>query len=177
MSITKVNLEMAGKALVAEKAAEASGKAVGIANETVKGFNALPERQKRLVLELWRTGDVDESWKKAGVANRAEADLILSSETVSKVLKTRRKSMLSTVDAEQARRTIVDLMGKNNPATVRLAAAKVVLEIAGDMDKADRTGDKALADMTPAELMAFIASQRAVVAKQSEPLMIDVIPS
>lgn len=178
MSNRKVNFTK-----LAKEAAEPSSKALALqasieAMEAVHGFDSLTQRQQRLLVAWWRTGDIDVAWKEAGIESRAEADLILGSEKVVRVLKRHRKNRLLSVDADKARQTMVDLLAPTVAASTRFQAAKWILEEAGHNAKASDPGEKPLGEMTPSELLAFVNQQRGIVEQaDTKDVTIDVLPA
>lgn len=168
---------------IAKAAKQGSGSALVEAAQqeamkAVHGFDSLTQRQQALLTEYWRTGDVEAAWRSSGFTSRAEAELSLGSDKVSRVLRRQRQNRLNSLDAEQARRTMVELMAPTVAASTRFQAAKWILEEAGHNAKAADQGEKPLGEMTPSELLAFVNQQRGIVeAGGAKGVTIDVIPA
>ena len=102
-------------------------------------------------------------------------DLTSSPKMIAKI-RIERNKLYQTELATTAVQTLKDVMGDPEaPASARVAAARTSLELAGDIGKhsqATRNQDRNLAEMTPAELAAFInhwEGERAEMAKDVTP--------
>ena len=102
-------------------------------------------------------------------------DLTSSPKMIAKI-RIERNKLYQTELATTAVQTLKDVMGDPEaPASAKVAAARTSLELAGDIGKHSqitRNQDRNLAEMTPAELAAFIdhwEGERAEMAKDVTP--------
>ena len=133
----------------------------------------LTDQQRRFVDALLEGKTEKESLQIADYAQTTCAAAILRSKSVQIALRAGREAQIRGELASSALTALRDLIGPQTPAATRFQAVKWVL----DYDKAnDQAGDKPLAEMTEAELMAVIERTQAVIAEAQEGRMIDVTP-
>lgn len=149
-----------------------------------KALATLTDQQNRLVEVLSiGSGDQPISTSDKELAQLAGYDTAQNlgnatrSEPVQAALKTQRVARIKTVLAHKALQAIENMIQSDKtPAATRLAAAKFILEQAGHtIDQADAK-DKPLAEMTEAELLAFMAKAEKVVQSGGDAPLIKVTP-
>ena len=138
----------------------------------------LTDKQDAFVTYLVRDGlPRTEAARKAGYSapKQTAYDLTSSPKVIAKIRNERNK-LYQTEMATKAVRTLTAVMDdRDAPASARVAAARTVLELAGDIGKhsqVSRNQDRNLAEMTPEELAAFIGhweGERAKMAKDITP--------
>lgn len=118
----------------------------------------LDERTSVFVEQYTQTGDAAQSALKAGYSHGNYGWRLLRSNRVQRALHDYRERLIKTEGATQAYQTLKELMKPGNSGTVRLGAAKVVMDMAGHTSKGGGgDGDKPMSEMTPDELRDLIA--------------------
>lgn len=113
---------------------------------------------------------------KLGYASKASLTRAVGSDPVQAALKMRRAARIKASLAQKAMQTVEDLLKDGTPAATRFAAAKWVLEQAGHTNEAGEGKDKPLAEMSEAELLAFMAKMEKIVAEGGNAPLLKVTP-
>lgn len=113
---------------------------------------------------------------KLGYGSAQKLGRAVASEPVQAALKTRRVARIKGSLAQKALQTMESLLADGTPAATRFGAAKWILEQAGHTAEAGEGKDKPLAEMSEAELLAFMAKMEKIVAEGGNAPLIKVTP-
>jgi len=131
---------------------------------------ALTQKQA-LFVESFATGGVTqtEAARRAGyTAPTVDAVRLVRVPHVQKAIKEMRARAIETEGATLAYNTLVDCMKPGNPGSVRVAAAKLMWQAAGILEKHGAAGDKPLQEMSADELRAVIDACDGAMAKVAD---------
>lgn len=135
----------------------------------------LTEPQAKLVDAISSGSSKDEAQHIAGYVTEGNLAQAMRSEAVQAELKARRSAQISGVLAQKALKTLENLIDdERTPAATRFSAAKWLLEQSGHTADQGGMTDKPLAEMTEAELSAFIQRAQQAVDAGGEPPLIKV---
>lgn len=113
----------------------------------------------------------------AGYGNAANRAKAMRSEAVQAELKARRAAQIKGTLAHKALKAMEYLVtNEKTPAATRFSAAKWVLEQAGHITGQDDQADKPLAEMSEAELAAFMRKAERTIAEGGKAPLIRVTP-
>ena len=138
----------------------------------------LTDQQHAFVLAYLETPNARQAAIAARYSHPEAGYQVLRSSNVQRAIADARSRMIETEGATLAYQTLVDCMKPGNPGSVRVAAAKVVWQAAGILEKGANQVDKPLADMSADELQAAIAKmdeQLTKVADGAKPIKPTVI--
>ena len=138
----------------------------------------LTEQQAAFVEAYLECPNVSQAALKAGYRHVNAGYAAIKTIHVQRAIADARARMIESEGATLAYQTLVDCMKPGNPGSVRVAAAKVVWQAAGILEKGANQVDKPLADMTADELQAAIAKmdeQLTKVADGAKPIKPTVI--
>lgn len=117
----------------------------------------LTEQQAKFVSAYLKNPSASEAALLAGYSHREAGYAVLRTPTVQKALADARARLIETEGATIAYNTLIDLMKPGNQGSVRLGAAKYLMDAAGHGAKPAGAQEKSLQDMTADELAATIA--------------------
>ena len=144
-------------------------------NKPGRQVETLTAKQAAFVENLLEHGEIDRAAEEAGYLSTDRGRQVAASKSVVAAIRAGVENTLQTEGISKAKRTMIDLLDAKFSGAVRLGAAKWLLEADGFGAKAARDDDKPLAEMTEAELVAFIAKLDAAQAKGAKPPTIRVI--
>lgn len=129
----------------------------------------LTERQEAIVEALLQGKTIPEAGRVAGYAHSSGAYQAVSSNAVQNELRARRRKILRLEGAGEATRTMIELLGKDNPASVRFQAAKFILIQDGIAAEGEGLNDKPLGEMTEAELEGVVDRLKERAGRAAQP--------
>ena len=115
-------------------------------------LDGLTERQALFVENFVTSGSIQAASLAAGYSNHTGGYQAIESPKVQKAIADYRNRILNTEGATVAYQTLLDCMKPSNPGSVRVAAAKVVWQATGMLERGTDRSDKPLQEMTPDEL-------------------------
>lgn len=142
------------------------------------GGKKLTEQQERFVTAYLTDPNVSKAAKIAGYAHINGGYAAMKTAAVQKAIADQRSRLIESEGATVAYNTLMDCMRPGNPGSVRVAAAKLVWQAAGILEKHGAAGDKPLQEMTADELRSVIDAcdgAMAKVADQAKPIKPAVI--
>ena len=128
----------------------------------------LTEQQNRFVEAYISNPSISEAARIAGYAHVNGGFAAMKSPAVQKAIADYRQRMLNSEGATVAYQTLLDCMKPSNPGAVRVAAAKVMWQATGMLDKNEARGEKSLQEMSPDELAAQIKKFDEALAQVAE---------